>query len=277
MKKTNVILAGLPRSGTTLTCHLLNKIPNVVALHEPMNPFELAGLSAEEVLANIKAFFEAQRKSLLEAGTAKSKSVDGAVPSNSIGGFDPETGKRICVLNSDVFKVDKPLDKDFLLAIKDPNFCAANLPLLTADFECFAVVRNPLSVLLSWNTVEMPCSEGYAPAAEAFDKKLSTELRSEPDKYTRQLRLLSWHFEQYVTNLSPERIIRYEETIASGGRALQVIHPGAAMLNEPLRSKNDNAFYDSALKAMLAEKLLQLKNGLFWQFYTPDQITALLD
>ena len=32
----NIVLTGIPRSGTTLTCHLLNKVPNVVALFEPM-------------------------------------------------------------------------------------------------------------------------------------------------------------------------------------------------------------------------------------------------
>lgn len=277
MKKTNVILAGLPRSGTTLTCHLLNKLPNVVALHEPINPFELPGLNSDTVVTCINVFCEEQRQSLLASGVAKSKSLDGAVPTNSMADFDPESGKRIRVLNSDTLKVDKPLANDFLLVVKDPNFCAANLHLLLDGFDCFAIVRNPLSVLLSWNSLEMPCSQGFAPAAEAFDSKLAESLRSESDKYNRQLNLLAWHFNQYVTNLSPERVIRYEDIIASGGRALRVIHPDAAMLDEALASKNDNDLYDASLKQMLSEKLLAAKDGAFWQFYTPEQITALLD
>jgi len=40
----DIILTGIARSGTTLTCALLNKLPQTVALHEPMNPAELVGL-----------------------------------------------------------------------------------------------------------------------------------------------------------------------------------------------------------------------------------------
>src|SRR5689334_16285425 len=36
-KDRDVLVTGLPRSGTTLTCHLLQKLPDTVALHEPMD------------------------------------------------------------------------------------------------------------------------------------------------------------------------------------------------------------------------------------------------
>ena len=69
-KLRNVALTGLPRSGTTLTCHLLNKLPNSVALHEPMSPSAMAGLSAEAAVDQIEQFFDAQRKMVLEEGRA---------------------------------------------------------------------------------------------------------------------------------------------------------------------------------------------------------------
>ena len=40
----DIILTGIARSGTTLSCSLLNKLPQCVALHEPMNPAELVDL-----------------------------------------------------------------------------------------------------------------------------------------------------------------------------------------------------------------------------------------
>src|ERR1700716_4011573 len=36
----NVLIPGTPRSGTTLLCSLLNKLPDTVALHEPMNVWD---------------------------------------------------------------------------------------------------------------------------------------------------------------------------------------------------------------------------------------------
>ena len=38
----NVLVTGTPRSGTTLICSLVNKLPDTVALHEPMNVWEFA-------------------------------------------------------------------------------------------------------------------------------------------------------------------------------------------------------------------------------------------
>ena len=67
----NVILTGIARSGTTLTCALLNKLPKCVALHEPMNPGDLVNLQFPSgYLDEVAAFFSSQRASLLSNGSA---------------------------------------------------------------------------------------------------------------------------------------------------------------------------------------------------------------
>ena len=54
----DIILTGIARSGTTLSCSLLNKLPQCVALHEPMNPAELVGLDFPDAyLARVASFF----------------------------------------------------------------------------------------------------------------------------------------------------------------------------------------------------------------------------
>ena len=45
--RRDVVLTGPPRSGTTLACHMLNKLPGTVALHEPIPPRRFAGLDGE--------------------------------------------------------------------------------------------------------------------------------------------------------------------------------------------------------------------------------------
>jgi len=57
----DILITGLPRSGTTLTCHLLNKLPNSVALHEPLSPDTLKGLDEAGLVETIQQFFSAQR------------------------------------------------------------------------------------------------------------------------------------------------------------------------------------------------------------------------
>jgi hypothetical protein len=78
--KENIILTGPPRSGTTLTCHLLNQLEDVVALHEPMNLSHFP--SREEAMANLSSFFREMRQLILTEGKAISRIQDGKIPTN---------------------------------------------------------------------------------------------------------------------------------------------------------------------------------------------------
>lgn len=271
-----IILTGLPRSGTTLTCHLLNKLPNSVALHEPLVPLDLASYERSDLVEVILEYFSAQRNQILQTGTAVSKSFGGQVPDNPMAGFDPITGKRIRVLDGRLVQIDKQLTSDFCLAIKQPAFFTAILrDLVSANsFNCFAIIRNPLAVLLSWNSVEMPVSRGRVPAAEAFAPELKQQLDLIPDLYDRQVFLLNWFFQQYLTYLPTKQILFYEATIQTAGRSLAVINPLASELTEALYSKNNNSLYNAQLKQALLEKLLNKTEGAFWNFYTKEQVIS---
>ncbi len=84
MNENNVILTGIPRSGTTLVCYLLNQLPNTIALHEPYNPFYAAaeGTPRSRLAEDIEQFFVTTRDSLLTTGTARSKHFKGKIPDN---------------------------------------------------------------------------------------------------------------------------------------------------------------------------------------------------
>src|SRR6266446_10097004 len=114
----DVLITGTPRSGTTLVCSLLNKLPDTVALHEPMNVFEFVGRSGDQVAAMVENFCAASRKSLHEEGFAVSKHVGGKVRDNSAA--VDRAGKRTRQTEHGRIEIDKPLSKEFTLAIKHP-------------------------------------------------------------------------------------------------------------------------------------------------------------
>ena len=95
----------------------------------------------------------------------------------------------------------------FGLLIKHNALFAALLPRLVESFACLALVRNPLPVLASWQTVAFPVYRGRVP----------------------ELIVLDWFFERFEANLPPEAIIRYEDLVESGGLVLlhRLGHPGA--------------------------------------------------
>ena len=60
---STILLTGLPRSGTTLTCALLNECPGTVALAEPLR-LERHG-DRDRALREINDFIEQARRQLV--------------------------------------------------------------------------------------------------------------------------------------------------------------------------------------------------------------------
>lgn len=271
----NIVLTGIPRSGTTLACSLLNRLPQTVALHEPMNPADLIGLAyPDEWLARVAAFFHHQRFSLMTTGTAVCKVRGGKVPDNPYGSIVNDAGLRSSIVETQQVYFRKRVCEGFRLVIKHPNCFTAALDALRLRYRCFALVRNPLAVLLSWHSISAPVNAGRLPFGEAFDPALRLALAGEPDRVSRQLIILRWCFSRYASLLRPEQVFRYEDVVTTSGRILSVIDPDAARLRVKLVSQNVNRLYDAGLVDMLAERLLA-DNSIYHGFYARDDIASL--
>jgi hypothetical protein len=285
------LIAGVPRSGTTLACELLNLVPDTVALDEPMKTRSLTGSDQREgqrraaaaertldkqlICDDIDRFLDETRASIAETGTALSKQVDGRVSGGKFSDqYDGEL--RVSLESKGKIVIDKPLTSDFLLVIKHTGAFTALLDALVERFRVYATVRNPLSILSSWQTVPFPGREGHHPLAEAIDHDLAGELAGIGDRLERQIHRVGWFFERCRAELAPEQIIRYESIVESGGGALGAIAPGAAALNEPLESRNRAPVYDHAEMRQLGERLLET-DGAYWDFYARETVMELLE
>jgi hypothetical protein len=267
---SDVLLTGVPRGGTTLTCELLNLVPDTVALDEPMQPARLEP-DPERVCEAVRSFCEQTRLSLLERREAVTKHVSGRVAGTKLSAVRGRD-RRERLATRGVATFEKPLSRNFVLVVKHPAMFTAYLEPLAASFPVFAVVRHPLPVLASWQTVPFGHRDGHMPVAERLDPALHERLDAVPDAAARQLVLLDWLYARYE-HLPQERIIRYENIIDSGGGALAVVTPHARRLHRPLESRNRS--YDAAAMRELAERLLG-SNGAYWRFYDRSSPTKLL-
>jgi len=269
----NIVLTGVPRSGTTLTCKLLGEAPGTVALFEPMKVSELPANSRADAMVAIGTFFADTRRSLLEHGTACSQQVDGVVPDNPMTDRRSAGGLRQRAATLGELRVDKPLSRHFTLVVKHNAAFAALLPELAQRFDSFAVVRNPLAVLASWNSVDLPVSRGRVPAGERLDPVLAARVGGEPDLIRRQLVILNWFCQRFDRVLPPERILRYEQVVDTGGQALADAC-GIAVPVRPLSRRNASANYDPALCSTLARHL-RADQGAWRRFYSVEDIDRL--
>jgi hypothetical protein len=258
----DIILTGPPRSGTTLACYLLNKVPDTVALHEPMNramfPDPASGRE------NIRTFFGRMRQSLLQDGTALSKVAGDKIPDNPF--TQTRGGERASIVAKKTVHFDKALRPDFHLVIKHNAHFTFLLRDLVREYPCYTVIRNPVSVIASWNTIDAPVARGNLSVLETLHPALYRELEGIPDLLTRQVRLADTLFACYL-DLPGLTVIRYEDIIASGGRALAPVVPAAASLSEPLESRNRSALYDEGLLDRIRDALLRAEGA--WSAFYP--------
>src|SRR5918998_585704 len=83
----NVVLTGLPRSGTTLACHLLNKLPDTVAVLEPFEAGRFEGLlpDREAVADALERWYGKARRRALRRGEVTTSRGGGETPNTPLG------------------------------------------------------------------------------------------------------------------------------------------------------------------------------------------------
>jgi ribosome-associated protein YbcJ (S4-like RNA binding protein) len=273
---------------------LLNLLPDTVALDEPIDmapminqfapphqssgPPDANGASHPSLVCDfLDRFLAETRESITTRKSAVSYQVQGRVLGAKVADDQGPLRPRTDMSTRREIRLEKELSANFLLVAKHPVAFTALLETLVQRFPVFAIVRNPLSLLSSWQTVPFPIREGrLVPVAERFDPRLASTLATIDNRLDRQLHILGWYFEKYRRLLPEDRIIRYEDVVGSGGRALSVIASGASELNERLENRNRAAVYDRRAMRMIAERLLEAE-GAYWRFYTRESVSSLLD
>jgi hypothetical protein len=274
VSKNNLILTGIPRSGTSFICSLLNQQDDVLALVEPIAMDEFVSCrDAGERKRYLEQYFESSRH--LIATQKKIVGLDLADATNTFAS-DANEARKNTIKGIKAQEITKTLSQGFTFAIKHPNAFTALLEELVVDWSCFAIVRNPVAIIASWSTLDHPLSRGHAPMAEKFNTRIKVRLESLADPVERQLCLVNWYFEQYSSYLPSAQVIRYESVVADAQKALQPLLPHSRIRCPAIESKNQNSLYDKRLMALTAERLIGV-GGAWTEFYTADDLWALVE
>jgi hypothetical protein len=251
-------------------------VPDVVALHEAMDVSRFFGKTDPARIRRVVAKWCAKtRASVLERGVAPSKQVGGKVPDNPWSSSFVAAGQRQRLVTKGEVTIDRPMSPAFTLVVKHPGLFTALIEHLAPGYPLFAIVRNPLSVLSSWSTMDPLMRDGRVPATERLVPGLTAALESLPDSTARQMHVVNWYFDRYARLLEPAHVLRYEDVIASRGKALGAVVPAASALDESLKSKNKNELYGTEMMRTLAARL-HADDGPWRRFYDDDAVDALL-
>lgn len=269
-----VILTGLPRSGSSLSCNILNNYENTLALLEPMDTFPDAEKGKENACTEILEFVLKCRTDVLQRSEVYCRHMNGVIPTNPID--DIASGElRKSVVKPGYLKLNRKFDKNFRLVIKQNAFFTAVLDEIVKLFPCYGIIRNPLSVLASWNTVQLPVNRGHIPMGEKFDLDLYHNLLEISGVLDRQIFILNWFFERFDRYLIPENILKYEDIIdLNGGIFSSLSYNGKleSQINE-LTSRNTNSLYMDVGIDVLYNRLLE-SDGMIWKYYDKSDVNS---
>ncbi|WP_438865002.1 sulfotransferase domain-containing protein [Neptunicella sp.] len=217
MQQTIQLVTGIPRSGTTLCCKLLNQRSDVIALHEPINPSSFSkSISPNQAVVEIQHQIEGFNHAI-QHGLPFSHGAQGGLDIDNPVGNEQQRGIRQVVAKRGKIQLAPRLAKSYQLVVKQNALFTALLPLLSKNYPIVCIVRNPVDVLLSWMTVDLPVNRGHIPAGERFSPELREMLRGK-DCLQRQLTIYQWFINQF--SQSGLSIVRYEDVIHSNGAVL---------------------------------------------------------
>ena len=279
------LLCGIPRSGNGLCCRLVGTLPDTVALSQPYHPrctfdgVRVGSLPRTPRDASVRLgdFTHLVRRQIREEGRAPSHQVGGGLYDNIMASErDADSGLRERRGEWGSVAIDKPLSERFTLFMSQPAVFSALLPDLAERFGCLALVRNPLSLLASWQTVNLPFNRGRIAGAEPYDPELRRTLDEEPDRLRRQLIILDWFFARFDAHLEGRHVIRYEDLVESGGTLLYRLLGHDRADPVPLKSRNDSALYDPDMIETLLEALLE-GSPAWTRFYRSSELERVAD
>jgi hypothetical protein len=239
----DLILTGVPRSGTTLAGAIIDQAPDSLCLSEPDRHVDLMreATSAEDFVVRLSREFDAIRRIILAGGSVSDRRrADGAPLTNYFTDSLPDRRREAAFTIRNITRLG--LSADFVLGVKHNALYSAVLPEIVASdrFRVVVIIRDPVALVTSWRSLDLPISRGRLPAGERFWPKLGSLCRAELELTEKQLRICDLLFGRFLRWAGRVTILRYEALVTDPVRLLraagvpEVGSPSATDLIKPM-------------------------------------------
>lgn len=226
MLKKDVILTGIPRAGTTLGCTLINNLSNSVCLSEPelINQVLHDAENAKDYIKSIEQIFADFRKLITTQRSVLNRvSYDGQPLTNYYTRNSDGLVQPLFQLCQE--KVNIQNDSFHLVIKHNAHFLSVLAELVEYDrFSIVVVIRNPISTILSWRSLNLPISIGRLPAAEKFWPSIREIGCSSEDIMVKQVKI----YEELCKTILAQRkqvvLLLYEDLIKNISLVEKLFH-----------------------------------------------------
>jgi hypothetical protein len=213
---SNIILTGIPRSGTTLAAAILDNTSNCFCLSEPDSHRELmdSSSSKDDFVNSLELEFLSIRSKLLAGIEVPDKRMaDGSAVTNYFSAPSITNHRSAAYTLKKVGRNN--LTEDFALGIKHNALYAAVLPeiLSSNKFKVVILVRNPMDVVASWRSLDLPVSQGFLPAADRYWPEMRELTHSAMPLLDKQLFIYELMCSRFLSFTDQACVVRYENMV----------------------------------------------------------------
>lgn len=265
----NYLITGLPRSGTTLLTSLLSENMEAVTFSEPEWLKDVRKKS-DNCQDFAKEFVKQLSNLRIDIRSGKSINIktsrfNKGLPEN----YYHRNDKGELFVDKEETPVNFPkeyADKPFIIKANAQFTACLDKLLRIKNYKVVCIVRNPVSTIMSWRSLNIPVSKGNMKIAEKYHSSFKFETNSD-NLLQKQILILDWFFKQYIEYQSEINLVKYESIIE------QTVATISGILDKPinnitqLQSQNKNKFYNLKEELLIKEMLCSV--GKYYKhFYT---------
>ncbi|MFN2507815.1 MAG: sulfotransferase [Chthoniobacterales bacterium] len=263
----NLIITGIPRSGTSYLCNLLHRHSNCVIVNEPTEIFP--PLMQHAVPWEVARLYSQLRSDVLNRKSITNKIRQGKIVEDTLGRDERETYHPTVT------------SADFILGTKNTLSYLARLEGLRRvlpDARIVACVRNPIDTIASWKTsfphlrdvalTELPVGHPNDPSLTHRQTRELKLIMATPEFANRRAMWWNYLAERVLEQGRTIILVRYHELIRDPQTVLAEIldgWPKGDLLEEPLpsiiRSRRDqlDAAEEQAIHALCGQAAAELQ------------------
>jgi hypothetical protein len=244
----DIIITGVPRSGTTLAAAILDQAPDCFCLSEPEEHVALMqrSRSGNDFVDRLEEAFSSTRAVLFAGGAVTDRREPTGRPVTNY--YAAKTHARRRQPAFTVRPVSRPgLSSEFRLGIKHNALYTAVLPEIARRkrFKIIVIVRNPTDVIASWESLDLPVSRGELPAADRYWPEMHQLTKSNTPLLEKQMLMYELMCRRFLDLRERVAIVRYEDMVqrpellleAAGISGVRAEHPSAIKIQKPLHGR----------------------------------------
>jgi len=220
-KKTDIIITGLPRSGTSYLCRLLHTVKDCVVINEPKALFKRL---ADEYPQQIKELHNELRQNIINNQPIENKLHNGQVIEDTK------------IINQYELYHPNVSSDNFTICTKNTLGYMARLPQLQTILPhalFIACIRHPLDTIVSWKSTfphlehatvdKFPTGNLYDPFLSSWQKQTLETIYQEENLFKKRALLWNYLAEWLFKHKESVHILPYENTVKNPVEMLNTV------------------------------------------------------